>query len=106
MEQFDTADRALWAQRYKGMCCQLHRHEVDLSDQHKAIEEVRKLDLDRQVSHEEILVQFATMREQLAVSQQQVAELKEQLDKITKHLKERFAGIKSEITAMKKGEVH
>lgn len=106
MEQFDTADRALWAQRYKGMCCQLHRHEVDLSDQHKSIEEVRKLDLDRKVDHEEILVQFAAMREQLALAQKEIEELKTAQDKTIKHLKERFAGIKSEITAMKKGEAH
>lgn len=95
-DEFDTPDRAMWAKRYKGLSIVQDRHEVDLKEQHDALEELRKLDLKRQAEQASILEAFAAQREELAVLQAAVAEQAEKYRKLTDHLKKRFAELKDE----------
>lgn len=93
---FDTADRVLWGNRFKGLCCQLARHENDLSDQYQALTDMRRNDTARTAEHVEALQAFAELREQLASVQEQIAALKTEHDKLLKHLKTRFAELRAE----------
>lgn len=95
-DAFDTADRILWGNRFKGLCCQLSRHENDLSDQYQAIEDIRRHDVARQAEHVSALQAFAELREQVAVAQEQIATLKAEHEKLLKNLKTRFAELRAD----------
>lgn len=96
-DAFDTADRILWGNRFKGLCCQLARHENDLADQYQSLEDVRRHDAEREVEHVSALQSFAELREQVAVAQEQIATLKAEHEKLLKQLKARFADLRAEL---------
>jgi Skp family chaperone for outer membrane proteins len=98
-DEFDTADRALWAKRFQWLVCCVSRVENCQSDEHASIVELKALDLQRQAEHAATLEAFAAIREELAVAQKDMGEIQAKYQKLTEHLKRRFQELRDEFKA-------
>jgi septal ring factor EnvC (AmiA/AmiB activator) len=90
-DAFDTADRVLWATRFKGMACALARHENDLADQHATDKALEQRIIELASEFVRVCQQLAEVREECEVLKHGLHDVDEKLKRLIERCRDRFA---------------